>query len=77
MVHRLSMSDPREHSNADIACLIAKAERDYLTWAHAEKVKDTVVRNGEVVVLDGNRRPLARYKAHVSRFRIWIERIPT
>lgn len=72
----IDMSDPREHSNADIACLIAKAERDYLTWAHAEKIKYTVVRGGEVVVLGGNRKPLARYKAHVTRFRIWITRIP-
>jgi len=70
------MSDSRAYSNADIACLIARAERDYLSRAHAENVKETVVRGDEVLILDGNRNPIARYRAYVSRFRIRIERVP-
>lgn len=63
------------YTQADIACLVAKAERDYLQRSHSAKVRDTVVQGDEVVVLDESRRPLARYRAHVTRFRVWIERV--
>jgi hypothetical protein len=59
----------------DVSCLIAKAEREYLSRPGCPPIQQTVVRDGEVVVLDSDRKVLARYRATVARFRVRVERI--
>ncbi len=67
------MTEPR-YTQAEIACLVAKAELDYLSRpGHA--VRQTVVRGDLVVILGSSRTPLARYRARVSRCRVGVERI--
>lgn len=67
---------PSRFSQADIECLVAKAELDFLRRATRSRVGRTVVRGEEVLVLALDQRtPLARYRAIVSRCRVRVERI--
>ena len=68
------MTEPR-YTQAEIACLVAKAELDYLSRLGHATVRQTVVRGDVVVILGSSRTPLARYKAKVSRCRVGVERI--
>lgn len=60
----------------EIACLVAKAEREYLSRHPDAKIGRTVIRDGLVVILgpDG-RLVLSRYRATVTRCRVLVERV--
>lgn len=62
----------------DIACLVAKAELAYarMPGGSPDLIRETVVKGGEVIVYGTDRKvPLARFRAGVSRCRVWVERI--